>query len=187
MKWASFKGGAYKFTVGLFIYQFTVGLFIYQFTVGLFIYRSAAAWICRALILCLFPPPPAKKNNNKKQTTKTKNRSIKMKWAALSGVAWKFTVGLLTYQSAAAWVCHVLILCPFPPPPAKKNKTNKTKQNEKHINKNKTGVFQRRCVEVYCRPVYISVCSCLGLSRFNPMPPAPRHEKQNKTKRKTDK
>ena len=34
-----------------------------------------------------------------------------MKWAALNGVAWKFTVGLLIYQSAAAWVCHVLILC----------------------------------------------------------------------------
>ena len=67
------------------------------------------------------------------------------------------------------------------PPLAKKNKTNKTK----NINKNEMGDSQRRSLEVYCRPVYIAVCSCLGLSRLNPVPPhppTPTQIKTNKTK-----
>ena len=39
----------------------------------------------------------------------------------------------------------------------------------RNINKNETGVSRRCSVKVYCRPVDLSVCSCLGLSRLNPV------------------
>ena len=126
------------------------------------------------------PFPPLAKKNKTKQNEKQINKNEMDDSQRRSLEVYRRPLDLSVCSCLGLSRLNPMPLPPFPP----LAKKNKTKQNEKQINKNEMDDSQRRSLEVYRRPVDLSVCSCLGLSRLNPMPlpPFPPLAKKNKTK-----